>query len=155
MNQETEFSAWNPGIESSIPAQYQQFETIFRPECVKTSIDEVAELAGQTGLKHEELVEFRIERLALHEVLIRVTADILVKEGELEEDLGINFRNIANILLDQYVLPELQSLESSYSKMQSAISDQTDHILSASLFTSAKVEKEKNVMAKVICNEKN
>ena len=57
------------------------------------------ELHGLTGFGLSELVAFRPQRLALHELLIRVTADFAVPDGSRIEDLGINFRRMASRLL--------------------------------------------------------
>ena len=86
-----QFSAWNPGILSTIPPQYRELETIHQPSNVTSHCQEVNDLSSATGLPVEELVSFRPSRLALHEVIVRVTADIVVMEGDKEEDLGINF----------------------------------------------------------------
>jgi hypothetical protein len=94
MNQ-VHYSAWNPGIESEIPIEYRELETIYNPANVFTTINQVNELAIETGLNPEELISFQPHRLALHELIVRITADIAVREGETEEDLGINFRTIA------------------------------------------------------------
>ncbi|MCP4332519.1 MAG: hypothetical protein GY785_07660, partial [Gammaproteobacteria bacterium] len=85
------FSAWHPGIESEIPLAYRELETIYNPENVFTSLSEINELAAETGLSPEELISFKPHRLVLHELIVRITADIVVLEGENEEDLGINF----------------------------------------------------------------
>ena len=53
------------------------------------------ELRSLTGLALSELVVFRPQRLALHELLIRVTADFAVPDGSRIGDLGINFSEIA------------------------------------------------------------
>jgi len=111
---DTTYSAWNPGIETEIPQAYRSMETIFHPDLVFTSVDDVDELRRETGLKQVELVSFRPERLALHELIIRVNADILVLEGENEEDLGINFRHIANTIYDNYIVDILPEIESTY-----------------------------------------
>ena len=105
------YSAWNPGIESEIPQAYRELETIYSPGNVYNSIDEVDELARETGLDPLELISFRPHRLVLHELIVRITADIVVLEGETEEDLGINFRNIARKLFSKYVIPKLMKIE--------------------------------------------
>ena len=61
------------------------------------------ELNDLTGLDIFDLVAFRPERLALHELLIRVTADLSVPSGSRVEDLGINFREMVNTLLANHV----------------------------------------------------
>ena len=134
-NTECQFSAWNPGIESQIPDGYLQLETIYRPENVFTTREEVDELAGETGLGHEELVTFRPERLALHELIIRVTADIVVLEGEQEEDLGIHFRHIAKRIHDHYIQPQLQDIENSYQTLAKHILSSVNTELEKTLFT--------------------
>ena len=101
MNQES-YTAWNPGIESEIPVEYRELETIYNPANVFTTITQVKELATETGLVAEELISFRPHRLALHELIVRITADIVVLEGDTEEDLGINFRTIAKNLQQIY-----------------------------------------------------
>src|SRR5580765_2889374 len=65
---------WNPGIESQIPSELRPLATIFRAENVFTSVARADEMHDLTGLPIPELVAFRPERLALHELLIRVTA---------------------------------------------------------------------------------
>ena len=87
-----QFGPWNPGLESRIPRDLRHLSTIFRPENVCTDVAKAEELRDFTGLEIGELVAFRPERLALHELLIRVTADFSVPDGTKIEDLGINFR---------------------------------------------------------------
>src|SRR5215471_6341029 len=87
---------WDPGIESQIPEGLRPLTTIFRPENVFTSIERADAMRDLTGLPIAELVAFRPERLALHELLVRVTADVSVPDGSRIEDLGINFREIVS-----------------------------------------------------------
>ena len=108
------FSAWNPGIESEIPPAYRELETIYDPANVLTSLAEINQLVADTGLSAMELISFRPQRLVLHELIVRITADVVVLEGETEEDLGINFRTITQRIFDHYVQPRLQQIEQSY-----------------------------------------
>ncbi len=80
--------------------------TIYRPENVSTTLQQARELADFTGLAPHSLVAFRPERLIVHEVLIRVMADLSVPDGKVYEDLGINFRRMVGIILSKYVAPE-------------------------------------------------
>lgn len=105
---------WNPGIESPVPSRLRPLCTIFRSENVFTSYAEARELRQLTGLEYSELVAFRPERLALHELLIRVTADFSVPDGEKIEDLGINFRRITRDLLDRDIEPHRAQIVSLY-----------------------------------------
>ncbi len=109
-----EYSAWNPGILSTIPPEYRELETIHDPANVSSRYSEVTDLSSTTGLPVEELVSFRPSRLVLHEVIVRVTADIVVMEGEKEEDLGINFRRIANCILDKYLAPRRGDIDAQF-----------------------------------------
>ena len=121
--QQSPSSAWNPGIESEIPPAYRELETIYDPANVFTSLDEINELAAETGLNPEELISFRPHRLVLHELIVRITADIVVLEGETEEDLGINFRTIARKIFSKYVIPRLMQIEHGFDTMRTKIED--------------------------------
>src|SRR5258708_7675351 len=107
---------WNPGVESQIPRELRHLSTIFRPENVSTSIAAAADMQGLTGFSPSELVAFRPQRLALHELLIRVTADFAVPDGSRIGDLGINFREIASRLLERYLLPEMDAIGAAYDR---------------------------------------
>ncbi len=127
------FSAWNPGLGSGIPDGLRHLETIFRPECAFTAPDEARELAGLTGLPQEELTVFRPGRLVLHEVIVRVTADIAVAEGDSEEVFGHNFRRIALKILADYVAPELAAIERAYADLHEQADAMVRRILAESL----------------------
>ena len=92
-----EFGPWNPGIESQVPRELRHLATIFRAENVFTSIAAAGELHSLTGFNLSELVVFRPQRLALHELLVRITADFAVPDGTRIADLGLNFREIARL----------------------------------------------------------
>jgi len=133
-----QYSAWNPGIESEVPAEYRLLETIYDSKNVSSNIDAIAQLAKETGLSPEELVVFKPERLALHELIVRVTADIVVLEGEHEEDLGIRFRGIANRIMDIYLLPHLPEFDSTFQALYQQAQSMVDRELSQTLFASAR-----------------
>jgi len=105
---------WNPGIQSQIPRELRHLSTIFRPENVCTSVAAATELQSLTGFSPSELVAFRPQRLALHELLIRVTADFAVPDGSRIGDLGVNFREIAGRLLERHLLPEMDTIAAAY-----------------------------------------
>jgi hypothetical protein len=111
-----EYGPWNPGILSQVPKELRHLATIFRPENVSTSIASVSELRGLTGFEASELVAFRPQRLALHELLVRITADFAVPDGTRIEDLGLNFREIARLLLSRYMGPEMESIVGAYDR---------------------------------------
>ncbi|MCB1907359.1 MAG: zeta toxin family protein [Rhodocyclaceae bacterium] len=105
------FHAWNPGIGTGIPAAFRDLETLYRPECTLASRDEIEAYMSLTGLPPERLAVFRPERLVLHELIVRVTAEIAVPEGAEEEAFGKNFRHIALTVLTRYVAPHLAEIE--------------------------------------------
>jgi hypothetical protein len=108
------FGPWYPGLASRMPREWLGLATLFRPENVFGDLATVEELAGLTGLARSELVAFRPQRLALHELLIRVTADFAVPDGSRIGDLGINFRRIASRILTDYLLPRLDTIEKAF-----------------------------------------
>jgi hypothetical protein len=109
-----EFGPWNPGIESQVPKELRHLATIFRAENVFTSVAAAGELRGLTGFNLSELVVFRPQRLALHELLVRITADFAVPDGTRIADLGLNFREIARLLLSRYLEPTTDAVTAAY-----------------------------------------
>jgi hypothetical protein len=97
--------------------------TIFRPENVFTGFDEAHELAHLTGLPVEDLVVFRPERLAVHEVLVRVTADLSVPDGPRVEDLGISFRRMTETILSRHVAPRMREIVAKHEALRRELSD--------------------------------
>src|SRR5580700_2778895 len=128
---------WNPGIQSQIPRELLHLSTIFRPENVFTSIAAVSEMHGLTGFSPSELVAFRPQRLALHELLIRVTADFAVPDGTRIGDLGINFREIASLLLERHLLPEMDAIIAAYDRTRRELRNAIDAVLAGVLPDSA------------------
>ena len=72
--------AWNPGIGSGIPTPFRDLETLYRPECVRAGRGEIEAYMSLTGLPPERLAVFRPARLVLHELIVRITAEIAVPE---------------------------------------------------------------------------
>ncbi len=134
------YSAWNPGLESDIPPVYRALETIYRPENVTSLIRDVEEISKQTGLSVEELVVFRPERLLLHELIVRVTADIVVHEGEDETELGKNYREIVGIILAGYIRPHMAEVIRAYHELRDVVTDRVRKELNETLFTGKKKE---------------
>ena len=108
------FGAWNPGLESELPRDLLPLATVFRAESVTTSLAKALELSDYCGLPPQELVAFRPERLVIHELLVRVTADLAVPDGETYEDLGRNFRSIASTILAKDIAPRIDELKQVY-----------------------------------------
>ena len=102
---------WNPGVESALPRRLLPLVTLYRADNATGGPAEAFELADLTGLPAEELVAFRPRRLVLHELLVRVTADLSVPDGARVEDLGINFRAMTSTILARYIEPHMAELE--------------------------------------------
>ena len=118
-----EFGPWNPGIQSNIPRDLRHLCTIYRPENVFTDAAKAEELHDLTGLDMSELVAFRPERLVLHELLIRITANFSVPDGSKIEDLGINFRQIARAILAQHIEPQQAAIAAHYNALRQQLAD--------------------------------
>jgi hypothetical protein len=118
---EDAFGPWHPGLASRMPREWLGLATIFRPENVFGDLASVEELAGLTGLPRSELVAFRPQRLALHELLIRVTADFAVPDGSRIGDLGINFRRIASHILAGYLIPRMDTIEKAFEDVRGQV----------------------------------
>jgi hypothetical protein len=139
MNAATEgFGPWNPGIESQLPRQLLPLSTIFRPENVRTTVAQAEELRDLTGIELFELVAFRPERLALHEILVRVTADLSVPSGSRVEDLGINFRRMVNTLLANHMAARVADIVAAYDTLRRSLAATIAAELSAQLFPPAR-----------------
>jgi hypothetical protein len=123
LNQADESGAWNPGIQSPIPADLRHLCTTFRAENVLTSLDAADELHDLTGIPATELVAFRARRLALHELLVRISADYAVPDGSRIEDLGINFRQMAGRVLEAWIEPAMAGLEAEYARLRQRAGD--------------------------------
>ena len=113
-----QYSAWNPGLESELPRAYLPLSTMFRPENVSTSVAKAHELSDYCGLPVQDLVAFRVDRLIVHEVLIRVTAGVSVPDGNKYVDLGTNFRRIAATILNRYIVPHSAELTEIFEAMK-------------------------------------
>jgi hypothetical protein len=131
-----EFGPWNPGLEAQVPEELRHLSTLFRPEYVFTSLERARDLRDLTGLDLRELVAFRPGRLALHELLIRVSADFSVPDGSRIEDLGINFRAITREILARHIEPRLGAITALYDARRKELAEFVDAQL-AELFAAA------------------
>lgn len=138
----SETGPWNPGIISTLPVEYLPLSTLFRPQNVFTSIETATELSSFTGLTVQQLIWFRPERLVVHELLIRVSADIFVSDGSKYEDLGVNYRSIVESILRNYIEPHMAQIVERFNELRAQVESMVENELAASLFAeSAAVEK--------------
>ena len=105
--QSAEFDAWNPGLTSAIPIALLPYVSLYRPENSSVIYAQAKEITEFCGLDPVELVSFKTERLIVHELLIRVSADLTVPDGPNYEDLGICMRDMVDRILTEYVRPNL------------------------------------------------
>lgn len=121
--------AWNPGVLARIPREFLGLETISVAANVFPDAELVEHFCGLTGLPQEELVMFRPSRVALHDVIVRVTADIAVPEGHSEEIFGRNFREISRCILSRYVAPHLDRFEALHAALQERTCSRVEALL--------------------------
>ncbi|ACA17009.1 conserved hypothetical protein [Methylobacterium sp. 4-46] len=127
----TAFGPWNPGIESTLPRAFLPLATVFRPENVSTRLADAEDLAGVCGLAPQDLVAFRPERLAVHEVLVRVTADLSVPTGQEYADLGVNFRRMTERILATAIRPRHAELRAALDGVDARASARMERVLDA------------------------
>ncbi|MGF7211294.1 hypothetical protein GGE65_005911 [Skermanella aerolata] len=112
---------WNPGIRSELTRELLALSTIFRPENVFHDLTRAMELRDVTGLPLEVLAIFRPERLTLHELLVRVTADYEIPDPEDASvgSLGLNLRRMAQTLSERAVDPNRSEIDELYKRTRS------------------------------------
>ena len=73
----------------------------------------------------------RPERLVLHELLVRVTADLSVPDGSRIEDLGINFREMTGRLLAGYLDPRMADITAAFATIRRQLASSIEAALAA------------------------
>jgi hypothetical protein len=131
------FGPWHTGISSRIPTAFLPLATAFSASNVLTSIEEAHERSAFTGLDPEDLVAFRPERLVVHELLIRVMADLSVPDGPDYADLGVNFRRITEAIHQSHIEPHLADIVQAYNELRRRAAGLIESELSSSLFAAA------------------
>ena len=132
-----EFDAWHPGLKSELPPDLLPQVTLYRPTNSEVDYRQAREAAEFCGLKPQDMIAFRADRLAIHEVLIRVTADFHVPDGPNYEELGLNLRSMAKRLLDRHVLPRQDELEAAFEAVRAEARERIDAILHRDVFAPA------------------
>ncbi|MFK5978109.1 MAG: hypothetical protein QM488_04410 [Rhizobiaceae bacterium] len=128
------YDAWHPGLESEIPGELLPLVTLFRPENSHVSYGEAREIKQICGMDEAELILFRVERLVVHELLIRVTADFTIPDGPNYEDLGINLRAMVATIFDRYVKPEMAVVDAVFKSVCDNAKEYMDQQLSKRIF---------------------
>ena len=113
------FDAWHPGLDSTIPARLMPQVTLYRPETAFIDYSQAKEIAAFCGLDTADVAAFKPERLVVHELLIRITADFTVPDGPNYEDLGINLRGMVATTLERYVTPRMDEVRALFDTVTS------------------------------------
>ena len=108
---------WNPGLSSTIPERLMSRVTLYDSKNSTVSWDEARSLSDVTGVKPQAMATFRPERLAMHNVLIRVSGELHVPDGPNYADLGINLRGMAAEIFDGHIEPVLDSIAADYAQL--------------------------------------
>ena len=106
--------AWNPGLLSTIPPHLNNLITLFNKDNAFASYVNTQEAMHLTGLSMARLADLNFERMAVHELLIRVTAELSVPDGPSYEYLGLQLRGMVETIHHQYLKPEMSSLSQAY-----------------------------------------
>ena len=106
--------AWNPGLNSTIPPHLNPLITLFNSDNAYVRYDQAMEAVQLTGLPLPRLADLTFERMVVHELLIRVTAELSVPDGPSYEYLGLQLRGMVEVIHQQYITPELPQLIQAY-----------------------------------------
>ena len=136
-----ECNAWNPGIVSDIPRHLRHQITLFNQANSSVSFNEAKEAAIFCGLNAQDMCELTVERLVIHELLIRVTADLYVPDGPNYEDLGISLRDMVSQILENHFKPEASIIDQCF----------TDYMSTAQSIIHSLIKKE--ISQNVVTNE--
>lgn len=112
---------WNPGITSTLPRRLYPRVTIFDPAHAAVPVEEIESLARYAGLPMQAVTCLSPERLMLHELLVRVTAELTIDDGPLQADLGANFRRMVSTLLERHLRPLMPDLIAAFEAARSRI----------------------------------
>lgn len=121
--------AWNPGITSTIPPHLASSVTLYRPENGLISYADAVEAARLCGLPTQEMSILRVERLIIHELLLRVTSDLSVPDGPNYADLGISLRSMVDQIYRCHIMPNMAQYSAEFDQVKDQIRAQLDAIL--------------------------
>ena len=111
-------SAWAPGLGSRIPSRLNNRITLFAAENSRISHDEAREAATFCGLEIIRLIDLTAERMVVHELLVRVTADLSVPDGPSYEYLGLSLRGMVETLHRKHLAPQMEALTAAYENLR-------------------------------------
>ncbi len=130
---EHEAHAWNPGISSSIPPHLKPLITLFQPDNGAVSYHAACEASRLCGLPETELACLSVDRLIIHELLLRVTSDLYVPDGPNYADLGISLRSMVDIIYQRHISPKLDIYRHQFDRIKTKIQAELHDILTRTL----------------------
>jgi hypothetical protein len=128
------FDAWNPGLTSEIPGRLLPEVTLYRAENSHVSYRDAKEAAEFCGLKPQEMTAFKVSRLVVHEVLIRVTADFYVPDGPNYEELGLNLRSMVGRTIDRHLTPHKAAFDAKFAEIRQEVEAKLGELLESGIF---------------------
>ena len=126
-------NAWNPGISSSIPTHLKPRITLFDPENGEINYHDAREAARLSGLPETDLAILKVERLIIHELLLRVTSDLYVPDGPNYADLGISLRSMVDQIYQRHMIPKLDAYRNQFDQVKTQTRTELYHIIDQSL----------------------
>ena len=124
------YSAWAPGLDSRIPSRLHHRITLFAAENSRISHDEATEAAKFCGLEINRLIDLTAERMVVHELLVRVTADLSVPDGPSYEYLGLSLRGMVEVLHCAHLAPHMEAITAAYENLRDDAAARMQAILS-------------------------
>jgi len=125
------YSPWNPGLKSELSGELLPLVTLFRCENSHIDYSQAKELSEFCGLKPTELVFLKTQRLILHELLIRVTADLYIPDGPNYEDFGINLRAMVDVIFKKHLSSQLDVIETAHKQVEQSARERITQIMAA------------------------
>ncbi len=134
-------NAWNPGISSSIPSHLKSRISLFDPKNSLINYHDAREAARLSGLPETDLAILRVERLIIHELLLRVTSDLYVPDGPNYADLVISLRSMVDKIYQRHMIPRLDTFRLQFDEIKAEVRTQLYSIIDQSLMVEAKGKK--------------
>jgi hypothetical protein len=131
------FDAWNPGLSSEIPGRILPLVTLYRQENSDTDYPTAKEASEFWGLETHKVIAFKVSRLVVHELLVRVTADLYVPDGPSYEELGINLRNMVGKIQNEYIQHRMSELEQKFAHFRQDVEQKISTILDSDIYNRA------------------
>ncbi len=134
---DAKLNAWNPGLASEIPHRLLEQITLYRPDNSDVNYRDAKEAANYCGMKPRDMAALRVSRLVVHELLIRVTANLFVPDGPNYAELGLNLRGMADTILRNGITPQMASLDAKFATLRREVEERLGKIVDRDLYDEA------------------